>query len=453
VIDKIFDEILKAGCKPFFEIGFMPLDLADPRRARDGKRYAGHGNLSEYQITGWSMPPKDYDRWYDLIHAIAEHLVARYGEEEIATWYFEMWNEPDIFYWKGTHAEFCKLYDYTEAALHAVMPGIRFGGPATTGTRDPQGNATRFLDGFLDHIKNGVNYYSGEIGTRIDFTSFHTKGGGYAFDPLSLRKKQLPSVQTLVENVRTQATVIQKYGYGDLECILSEADPDGWAAGGRFDNHNLNFRNSEYYATYTASGYYHIEELAREMGMDIRPLAWAFMFEGERCFEGTRTFSTQGIDKPMMQLFRLMGKMGTQEVELTSEGAQDISRYADTYGLGELPDINGRATAQDGKAQILLFSHHDDWDEDRDAEVTLTVAGIQGDCRKAEITYLDKHQANTYTAWMEEGSPDWPDRDTLNRIKMAEIFLTMEGEFPVENGEIHIPLMMQAHSIVLVEVK
>jgi len=97
VIDKIFDEILKAGCKPFFEIGFMPLDLADPRLAKNGRRYAGHGNLSEYQITGWSMPPKDYDRWYDLIHAIAEHLVARYGEEEIATWYFEMWNEPDIF--------------------------------------------------------------------------------------------------------------------------------------------------------------------------------------------------------------------------------------------------------------------------------------------------------------------------------------------------------------------
>ncbi len=452
-LDKIFDEILKSGGKPFFEIGFMPLDLADPRLARDGKRYAGHGNLSEYQQIGWSMPPKDWDRWYDLIHVIAAHLKERYGEKELASWYFEMWNEPDIFYWRGTHAEFCKLYDYTEAALHDVLPDARFGGPATTGTRDPEGNATKFLDGFLKHIREGINYYTGSTGTRIDFTTFHTKGGGYRFDPLSLRKKQLPSVQTLVENVRTQASVLKKWGYGDLECVLSEADPDGWAAGGRFDNHNLNFRNTEYYATYTASGYYHIEELARELDMDIRPLAWAFMFEGERCFEGTRTFSTQGVEKPMMGLFRLLGRLGTEEIELSSSGAQDLSSFPDPWGTGLVPEINGRATSDGKHLSILLFSHHDDWDESRDSVIDLQILSAPNNRNAVmTVTRIDADHANAYTAWKNAGSPDWPDKDLLARFRQASELKPESAPLENKNGTFSASIYMPSHALALIEI-
>jgi len=129
-----------------------------------------------------------------------------------------------------------------------------------------------------------------------------------------------------LDQVRVCGTIIKECGYGDLECILSEADPDGWAAGGRFDNPAFDFRNTEYYASYVASSYWNIHKLALELNMDIRPLAWAFMFEGERCFEGTRTFSTQGIDKAVFNVFKLYAKLGSQMVDVSSTASKEPER-------------------------------------------------------------------------------------------------------------------------------
>lgn len=286
-IDRMMDIWLTSNCKPFFELGFMPRDLADPRDAENGKFYQiAYGN-SEYQRVGWAMPPKDYQKWYDLMYHLVAHLRERYGEKEVRTWYFELWNEPDIMYWRGTHEEYCRLYDYTEAAIHAAMPDARFGGPATTGIMDPRGHASVYLRGFLDHIRNGKNLYSGQTGTRIDFISFHTKGGGYGFDTRA--RKQLPSVKAFLMNVKTQCAIIREFGYDKLECVLSEADPDGWAAGGRFDNVNLNFRNTEYYASYVMSAYKNLYDLAEEL--------WAWTsgrWPGRSCLKGSAALRAPG---------------------------------------------------------------------------------------------------------------------------------------------------------------
>ncbi len=404
VIDQMMDIWLGNNCKPFFELGFMPRDLADPRAAKDGKGYG----ISEYQRTGWSQPPKDYQKWYNFIYALVDHLKVRYGAAELESWYFEMWNEPDIFYWAGTVEEFCKLYDYTEAAVHAALPTARFGGPATCGTRNPTGQASVFLDAFLNHIRNGVNYYSGKIGTRIDFTTFHTKGGGYRFDTLA--EKQIPSVQELLANVETQCSIIKKYGYDRLECVLSEADPDGWAAGGRFDNFNLNFRNTEYYASYVISAYKNLYDLAEKLEMDIRPLAWAFMFEGERCFEGTRAFSTQGIDKSIFNLFKLFARMGHQRVALTSSRDLDPMSFRDLNGTAEGPEIDGWATMDtENSMQVLLYCHHDDWDWKENFDITLTLNHLPME-GKVNIRHIriDEDHSNAYAEWVRQGKPNYP---------------------------------------------
>lgn len=432
VIDKMMDTLLARNCKPFFEIGFMPRDLADPRAAENGKSYFIAAGNSEYQRVGWAMPPKDYGKWYDLIRHLVAHCVERYGAREVESWYWEMWNEPDISYWRGTPEEFHKLYDYTEAAVHAALPTARFGGPATCGDRNPQGRATRFLDAFLAHVTGGVNYVTGAKGTRIDYITFHTKGGGYNFD--TLHKKQTPSVETLVENVRTQSMVIRKYGLDHLEVVLSEADPDGWAAGGRFDNFNLNFRNTEYYASYVAAGYKGIYDLAEELGMDIRPLAWAFMFEGERCFEGTRTFSTQGIDKAVFNLFKLYAKLGEQRVELQG-------------------DVDGWATVTGEKeAAILLYRHDDDWDAQDDAEVTLTVEGLpfSGNVRVTHYR-IDGQHSNAYAAWVAQGMPDWPQDGQYDAIKARDGLEYLEPPHTavLEDGRLNQCFSMPAHAVSL----
>ena len=454
-IDLMTDTWLSRGCKPFFELGFMPKDLADPREAEDGKSYSrSYGSVGEYQVRGWCQPPKDYDKWYGLIYHLVSHLRDRYGAEEVNTWYFEMWNEPDIFYWHGTVEEYCKLFDYTEAAVHAALPSARFGGPATTGEYDPDGGASRFLRAFLEHTRNGVNYYSGARGTRLDFTSFHTKGGGYRLDALA--EKQIPSVKVLLANVKTQTDIIRELGYGDLECVLSETDPDGWAAGGRYDNFNLNFRNTEYYASYVMSSYKNLYDLAEKQGMDLRPLAWAFMFEGERCFEGTRSFSTQGIDKAVFNLFRLFARMGYQRVELTSGRDLDPLSFPDLNGEAEGPEIDGWATFDGGDTlQVLLYCHHDDWDRKEEFDVDLTLDGLPmtGQVRVEHIR-IDARHSNAYAEWECQGRPDWPDAEQKAAIaaRSGLEYLEEPRTEEVRGGRLSCRFTLPTHGISFLEI-
>ena len=446
-LDRIIDTWLMNNCIPFLELGFMPKDLADPREAENGASYsAGYGSVGEYQLRGWCQPPKDYGKWFDLIEHLASHLVERYGREAVEKWYFEMWNEPDIFYWHGTPEEFFKLFDYTEAALHKVIPAARFGGPATTGSNDPEGSGSRFLRAFLAHTRNGVNYCSGERGTRLDFTSFHTKGGNYRFDALA--EKQLPSVRTFLDNVRVQGSIIREYGYDGLECVLSEADPDGWAAGGRFDNFNLNFRNTEYYASFVMSAFKNLFDLAEEMKMDFRPLTWAFMFEGERCFEGTRSLSTQGIDKAVFNLFRMFARLGTRRVAMQCSGIQKTE---------DSPEISGWAFCDSPDLlQVLVFCHHDDWDREESFAVNLTLDHLPMN-GPADITHyrIDRDHSNACAEWERLGQPDWPDEKQRAAIIARSGLELLEAPEQAEIREHRLALSfsLPTHAVSLLEIR
>ena len=417
-IDRMIDIWLGNNCKPFFEIGFMPMDLADMGCINTEP----HLSYGEYKRIGWSRPPKDYDKWYGLISSLIAHLLSRYGQKEAESWYFEMWNEPDIFYWSGTHGEFCKLFDYTEAAIHDVCPDLRFGGPAVCGALSPDDKAAIYLKDFLMHTKSGKNYKTGATGTRLDFTSFHTKGGGYGFTTKKDLEKP-PSVKKLLDQVRTSGNIVKECGYGGLECILSEADPDGWAAGGRFDNPALNFRNTPYYASFVASSYRNIHGLAEEMNMDIRPTAWAFMFEGERCFEGTRSFSTQGIDKAVFNVFKLFAKLGTGLVALDCDLAKPAGGEA---------EINGWAALTGNKSlEVLLYCHEDSWGEDELYPVELTVENLPLKGSYKITRYLiDRDHSNACAEWERQGKPDWPTPDQYEAIK-AKSGLELAG--PAKN--------------------
>ena len=172
-----------------------------------------------------------------------------------------------------------------------------------------------------------------------------------------------------MEGVKTGYEIISKYpGYKNLECILSEIDPDGWAAGGAWDNIALNFRNTEYYPSYVATAFDKVSKFAKANNWDLRLLSWAFMFVGERCFEGTRAFSTQGIDKAILNLFRMYARMGTQEVAFASSSARDPLADADLIGSSAGPDVSGFAALSGSKSlQILIYDHHDDWSLSRRA--------------------------------------------------------------------------------------
>jgi len=407
IVDLVFDTILRYQARPFVEIGFMPLDLADPAHYDATK---DTWRLTHYQEYGWACPPKDYQKWYDLIFNLVRHCVERYGAAAVESWYWELWNEPDIFYWRGTLAEFNKLYDYTAAAVKAACPAARVGGPGPTNP-SPERKSIEYLDKFLDHCANGANSCTGEQGAPLDFVSFHVKGGGYRADPKQ-RKQKPPSVKQILRDTQTGYEIISKYpAYKNLECVLTEIDPDGWAAGGAWDNINLNFRNTEYYPSFVAAAFDKVSKFAKQNSWDLRLLTWAFMFVGERCFEGTRAFSTQGIDKAILNLFRMYALTGEQEVSFVSSGTKNPLTYADANGFGETPDISGFATlAGTNRLVILVYNHHDDWDLSGDYAVELTIENLPFATSNLNLHHyrIDANHSNAYAEWVRQDKPNYP---------------------------------------------
>ena len=158
------------GAKPFVEIGFMPEALST-----NPEPYARQLARRATTATGWAYPPKDYAKWAELVRQWVLHAVARYGKAEVESWYWELWNEPDISYWRGTPEEYDKLYDYTADAVKRALPAARVGGPAHA--REPAvPKAAAFLKQFLEHCARGTNAATGKAGAPLDFISYHAKG-------------------------------------------------------------------------------------------------------------------------------------------------------------------------------------------------------------------------------------------------------------------------------------
>ncbi|MCE5186778.1 MAG: hypothetical protein LLF76_11705 [Planctomycetaceae bacterium] len=165
IIDKIVDTWTQRNMKPLVEIGFMPEALSTKPQPYQHNWRPGlpYGEI----FTGWAYPPRDYNKWAELVYRWVRHSVDRYGADEVASWYWELWNEPDTGYWQGTPEEYFKLYDYTADAVKRALPAARIGGPHSTGPSSKR--AGDFLQAFLKHCHEGTNAVTGKTGTPLDF--------------------------------------------------------------------------------------------------------------------------------------------------------------------------------------------------------------------------------------------------------------------------------------------
>ncbi len=172
IADSIFDTYIKRKMKPIAEIGFMPkaLSIKPEPYEHEWTPAADYKKI----FTGWAYPPKDYQKWGQLVYQWVQHCVERYGKKEVQSWWWEVWNEPDIGYWQGTREEYFKLYDFAADAVKRACPAARIGGPTTTSPRNENANA--YLAAFLAHCAEGTNYATGQKGSPLDYISFHAKG-------------------------------------------------------------------------------------------------------------------------------------------------------------------------------------------------------------------------------------------------------------------------------------
>ncbi len=392
LLDQVFDELLAFQFKPIVEFGFMPDALAS---IPDRRQQWGKGNIS---------PPKDYVEWERLVFETVRHLVQRYGEEELASWYFEVWNEPDLgwLFWiedsdpkrkpYGDRKEYHKLYDHTARAAKAAFPEIRVGGPASAGADIDKLLEYIFIES-ADHQSNGT--------ARIDFVSSH----GYnfiGFDHRQNMKKSLVSklfwklsscVDHDHENVRA--------AMARLPFLLTETGPK---LKGK-DNKNLGRYSAAWYAKMVAGMFY----MGDEVGAPYRPrevVLWAahqvvrnFDIRNGGIATSVKTEDGTKIVKfPIYNAIEALGYLSDERIELTSG-----SQFGDA--------LHAIATRDNGNSVEILLYHLDEHGNEREhsgpdkVAVRMTIRNLPFTRFEVRQFAVDETHSNSYAVWLKQGRP------------------------------------------------
>jgi xylan 1,4-beta-xylosidase len=447
-MDGIFDAYKAEGVRPVVELGFMPKDLAAVLPGRPDQAY--EVLYPKDTLSGASNnPPKDYAKWEELARVVTAHLVERYGRDEVLRWYFEVWNEPDIEYFHGTEDEYLKLYDYAVAGVKAALPGARVGGPATTSPRND--HAFGYLRKFLEHVDAGRSAATGGV-VPLDFISFHAKGqptldGGAVTMGIDRELKDVDRGFGLVAGFPK---------FAKMPILLSEADPEGCAACSSKVNPANNYRNGTLYPAYTAAAYARLLELADKHGVNLLGmLSWSFEFEGKDYFEGFRSLATNGIDKPVLNVLRMLGMMGGERVAVTSSGAVPLGTMIDAGVRGEA-DVDALATREGSRADVMVWDYHDAAAGGAGAEVEVRVKGLPVGVKRALVDRyrLDETHSNAYTVWKMMGSPQTPSAEQVAALKAAGglELLTSPAWVDVDGGILVVETSLGRESMELMRV-
>ncbi|WP_235019872.1 GH39 family glycosyl hydrolase [Ruania rhizosphaerae] len=416
IVDQAYDAIVEAGHHVLVELAFTPRDLL-PEQAEELTVTPSPTVYSAYEAGQWSYPPRDYDRWGDLIAAHARHCLERYGAEEVSTWLWELWNEPDIFYWRGTPQEFYDLYSVTARAVRSVLPEAKVGGPTVTGA------GVEFMRGFLQHTR--------DQGDPLDFVSFHTKGSAFtpwrAYGPTGApaSEQQNPSANKMIFEVQRLLQVIAEFPeYHDLPAIVDECDAGVPAHFSAYDNGNFAFQNTEYFPVFQVKLMKKLLDLnALEPVQVEQATSWSFYFEGERYFEGTRAFLTAGgVEKPLLNAYRMLSHLGQRRLAASSSAAVDVAQIDHATGASMPEEVDVLASrGEDGTVAILVWRHTDDQyrTDDAETEVSLAVTGLEGSYTLRHFR-IDAQRSNSHTRWAEQGSPQVPTEEQLAAIKARQ---------------------------------
>jgi xylan 1,4-beta-xylosidase len=438
IVDRIFDTYLQRGLKPYVQIGFMPKALSlkpDP--------YQHHWTpTAKYDeiYTGWSYPPNDYKKWGELVYQWARHCVGRYGRREVESWYWETWNEANIGYWRGSPEEFRKLHDYAVDAVRRALPTARVGGP------DTAGSGGQFTRDFVEHNLRGTNYATGQTGTPFDFISFHAKGA-----PRFVNGHVQMGIANQLRTVDQGFSLIASYPeLKDKPIVIGESDPDGCAA---CQGSQLGYRNSTMYSAYTAASFTRVYDLADKHGVNLEGvLTWAFEFENQPYFAGFRVLATNGIDLPVLNVFRMFAKMKGDRVPVESNGALALDSIVKN-GVREQPDVSGFASVDDNRLYLLMWHYHDDDLPGADAAVKLTLNGLQPRVKRLQLDEyrIDANHSNAFTAWQKMGSPANPSPQQYGQLQKAGELakLAAPANVQVAKGVASINLLLSRQAVSL----
>ena len=447
IIDSIFDTYVTRGMKPLAQIGFMPQALSthpDPYR-----HFWKPGDPYTDIITGWAYPPKDYDKWRNLVYEWVKHSVARYGQKEVESWYWEVWNEPNGHYWKGTREEFLKMYDYAADGVKRALPTAKIGGNNIAGTRTD--GAKEWLNEFIEHCISGTNYATGKKGAPLDALLFHAKGW-----PKSVNGLVQMDMSVQLQDIKTGFDIAMAYPETrNLPLIIGESDPEGCAACGMATNPENAYRNGTLYSSYTAASFARKYLLQQQTGANfLGAVSWSFEFENQPWFYGFRDLATNGVDKPVLNVFRMFGMMKGNLVAVDASNMYPLQTVLTKSVRADKPDIGGLASTDDTSAAVMVWNYHDTDSPGPDAAVTVTINNISAKNATLSIYLIDKNNSNSYEVWKKMGSPQKPTASQIAELEAAGQLKRITSEkITIKSGSLVIPVTLQRQAVALVRIE
>ena len=393
-VDQIYDGLLENQVRPFIELSFMPKKLSSDPSA-----------LHPFWYKQNVAPPKDWDKWEQLIETIARHLVERYGIEEVAEWYFEVWNEPNIDFWAGNPKErtYYDLYDHTVRAIKRVSPRLRVGGPATA--------QAAWVDRFLAHCK--------EKDVPVDFVSSHVYGNDRSEDVFGTHE-QISRNEMVCRAVRKVHDQIAASDYPRIPLIWTEYNAD-------YGNQQQ-VTDSPYMGPFLANTIRECDGLTEMMSY------WAFsdVFEEQGVvkkpfYGGFGILAERGIPKPAFNDFAVLHRLGKTRLEVASDSALVTRR-------------------KDGSLAIALWNLFLPEERGAPKVVTLHFRGLPA-IHGAQVTVVDPGHGSPLPAYEKMGSPAFPTRAQITGLRKAAALPARESR-PIANGSLTVKLEPQALALV-----
>jgi len=440
IIDSIFDTYVQRKIRPLAQIGFMPEALS--QNPTPYKHSWSPADKTKSIAGGWMYPPKDYQKWSELIFQWVNHCLNRYGKAEVETWYWELWNEPNGGYFKANDKfkEYCKMYDYATEAVKRALPSARMGGPHTTG------DAHLFVKNFIVHCLKDTNAVTGKVGTPLDFLAFHAKGSPRIVDG-HVQMGMLNQLQHVNNHLKVIASFPETK---NLPVIIGESDPEGCAACGMHTHPQNAYRNGTMYSSYTAASIPRIIDFNDYYGTNvIGAVNWSFEFENQPWFYGYRDMATNGVDKPVLNVFRMLGMMRGNRLQVAGNTTYNFLGIRDSSVRGVYTDANAMASGDKNNIGILLWNYHDDDIIDDGSPVELKIKNIPA--KKVILTHyrIDANHSNSYELWKSMGSPQLPTPKQIADLEKAGKLEMLEKPkaVVVQNNVIEVKMILPRQAV------
>ena len=407
-VDQIYDGLLASGVRPFVELSFMPKKLA----AREA--------LHPFWYKPNVSPPKDWDKWDDLIAQFARHLVDRYGIDEVSQWYFEVWNEPNLDFWAGEpkQATYWQLYDHTARSLKQVNPRLRVGGPSTA--------QAAWADAFIRHCA--------ENKVPVDFVSSHVYGNDRAQDVFGTDEK-IPRDQMVCRAVKKVHDQIRASAMPDLPLIWTE--------------YNASYFFEPAITDSIYMGPWMADTIRQCDGLTDMMSYWTFtdIFEEQGVvkqpfYGGFGLIATGAIPKPAYNVFKLLHQLGDERIAVDSNSVlvtrrKDGSLIVAAWNLIP-PDQTGLTQTGPSKAGLSKTIH-------------LRFEHLAGS-RRAYISRVDRDHGDVRPAYEKLGQPRYPTQEQLKALQQAAQLPAAESH-DLTNGELTVDLAPDALAVIVIEAK